>query len=369
MIKRLHNLMTVLFTLLIFSIIINADEIEKLNSGIEMLAGKIVKQMQVNEIKLIAMGDFDNSNGKTQFERNIEIGLVNSIVGKNLEDISVIERKNLSEVLKEQKLGSTGLLAKNTRAKLGEILGVDAIVTAETTVLKRKVTVNVRMYSIATGRILAAPSYTFLRSETIDELLEHDAQDDSLQVYETNSHTTTKYNRKPYKQKENTCFSNNYIQGCSKISRSKDRKRVTITTTLENNTDTDIFLGQITTCYDTRDSYCSQDKSDKSEYSTINCELVADGMGHNAKKTRGLATFFRRWIDRDKINTSNLTSLNRKSKISISYSFISDKEQIEGEYFDFSANAVMYYTEGKEKNLKKEKITISGTDLYLPNKK
>lgn len=352
-----------------FFVTMYADEMEQLNSGIGMLSDKIVKQMQTHKIKLIAMGDFDNSNGKTQFERNIEIGLVNNIVTKNLENISVIERKNLSEVLKEQKLGSTGLLAKKTRAKLGEILGVEAIVAAETTVLKRKVTVNVRMYAIGTGRILAAPSYTFLRSETIDELLEHEAVEDNVEGSQTTSHSLRKSIRKPSKQKENTCFANNYLQGCSKIARSKDKKRITITTTLVNNSDIDLLLGQITTCYHDGDSYCSQDKSDKSKYSTINCELVSDGRVYDAQRTNGLSTFFRRWVDRDKIEMQNLTSLNRGSKLSTSYSFTAKDEEFSGNYFDFSSEAVMYYMDKKEKKHIKQKFTISGTDLYLSAEK
>ena len=365
----MQYIMTAFLVFTSLSVSIYADEMEKLNSGIGMLSDKIVNQMQTHKIKLIAMGDFDNSNGKTQFERNIEIGLVNNIVTKNLTDISVIERKNLSEVLKEQKLSSTGLLSKKTRAKLGEILGVEAIVAAETTVLKRKVTVNVRMYAISTGRILAAPSYTFLRSETIDELLDHEAIEDNVEGSQTANRSLLKSTRKPYIQKESTCFSNNNLQGCSKISRSKDKKRITITTTLINNSDTDLLLGQITTCYNDSDSYCSQDKSDKSKYSTINCELVADGRVYDAQRTNGLSTFFRRWVDRDKIEMHNLTSLNRGSKLSTSYSFTSKEEEFSGNYFDFSSEAVMYYVNKKEKKHIKEKFTISGTDLYISTEK
>ncbi len=335
--------------LLLFSNPVYADEMEKLNSGIGVLADKIIKQMQSHSVKLIAMGDFDNSNGKTQFERNVEIGLVNSIVTKNLSDISVIERKNLSEVLKEQKLGNSGLLAKKTRAKLGEILGVEAIVTAETTVLKRKVTVNVRMYAIATGRILAAPSYTFLRSETIDELLDQPAEESRSYGGEASRRTSQKSTRKPYKQEESTCFSNKYIQGCSKISRSDDKKSVTITTTLINHSDIDLHLGQLMTRNGT----------------IISCELVADGSTYQAKKTKGLTTFKRRHVDKNKYSVDNFTVLSSKSKLSVSYSF-SSKEEIPGDYFDFSSNAVMYYADDKKKKFKKQKFTISGTNLYIP---
>ncbi len=347
MMQKLKHILIGL-ALFLFSNAAYADEMEKLNSGIGILADKIVKQMQSHQVKLIAMGDFGNSNGKTQFERNIEIGLVNSIVTKNLNDISVIERKNLSEVLKEQKLGNTGLLAKKTRSKLGEILGVEAIVTAETTVLKRKVTVNVRMYSITTGRILAAPSYTFLRSETIDELLDQPAEEGSSYGGASSS-STQRSTRKPYKQEESTCFSNKYIQGCSKISRSDDKKSVTITTTLINHSDIDLHLGQLMTRNGT----------------IISCELVADGSTYQAKKTKGLTTFKRRHVDKNKYSVDNFTVLSSKSKLSVSYSF-SSKEEIPGDYFDFSSNAVMYYADDKKKKFKKQKFTISGTNLYIP---
>ncbi len=350
MMQKLKHILIGL-ALFLFSNAAYADEMEKLNSGIGILADKIVKQMQSHQVKLIAMGDFGNSNGKTQFERNIEIGLVNSIVTKNLNDISVIERKNLSEVLKEQKLGNTGLLAKKTRSKLGEILGVEAIVTAETTVLKRKVTVNVRMYSITTGRILAAPSYTFLRSETIDELLDQPDQENISYGRETSNRTPQKSTRKPYKQEESTCFSNKYIQGCSKISRSEDKKSVTIATTLINHSDTDVHLGQMLRY--------------KSGKTTISCELVADGRAYRAGRTRGLTTVERRYVDHNKIAIDNFTVLSSKSKLTVSYGFSSD-EEILGDYFDFSSEAVMYYGDGKKKNLKKQQFTISGTNLYIP---
>ncbi len=338
-------------TLMLFLNTVHANEMEKLNSGIGILADKIIKQMQSHNVKLIAMGDFDNSNGKTLFERNIEIGLVNSIVTKNLSDISVIERKNLSEVLKEQKLSSTGLLAKKTRAKLGEILGVEAIVTAETTVLKREVTVNVRMYSINTGRILAAPSYTFPRNETIDELLSQPAKERS-----SYSGVANKFNHgfadKPFKQDKSTCFSNKFIRGCSKISRSSDKKRVSITATLINHSDTDLYLAQNT------------------DYNwKILCTLIGKGRAYTAVFARGLAVYKKYDIDRNKISISNLTALYAKSKIYVTYSFTSDDE-IEGNYFDFSANAVMYYSEDKKKkNYTKHKLTISGSNLYIPPEK
>lgn len=337
-------------TLFLFSNTVHADEMEKLNSGIGILSDKIVKQMQSHKVKLIAMGDFDNSNGKTQFERNIEIGLVNNIVTQNLSDISVIERKNLSEVLKEQKLGNSGLLAKKTRAKLGAILGVEAIVTAETTVLKRKVTVNVRMYSINTGRILAAPSYTFLRSETIDELLDQPAEESRSYGGEASRRTSQKSTRKPYKQEESTCFSNKYIQGCSKISRSKDKKRVTITTTLINHSDIDLYLGQLT------------------HNNPISCELMAQGTAYNARTTKGLTTVRRRFVDKNKIDIDNLTVMNSKSKLSVTYGFQS-REEIAGDNFDFSSDAVMYYSDGEGKDIKKQKFTISGTSLYIPSER
>jgi hypothetical protein len=353
-------------SVLIFSSSIHASEMEKLNNGIATLADKIIKQMQLRHVKLIAMGDFDNSNGKTQFERNVEIGLVNSIVTKNLPDISIIERKNLSEVLKEQKLGNTGLLAKKTRAKLGEILGVEAIVTAMTTVLKREVTVNVRMYAITTGRILAAPSYTFSRNETIDELLEQPAREASrpgVRITSRHRKVTTRRVRQP---EGSACFANKFIQGCSKVSRSKDKKRVAITATLINHSDVDLYLGQITICRHSNDGSCQPKYSDTHGGSRIKCRLVADGKNYLAERTNGLPTFFRRWIDQNKVSLDNFVLLSPGANLSVNYGFASE-EEIEGDSVDFSSNAVMYYESGKDGKFKKLKFTISGTDLVIPS--
>lgn len=163
--------MRVLFIFLFISALLCANNMSKIDGGVDEISSKIVFQMKKYHIKRIAIGDFSSNGVKTMFERYIESEVINNIISRGLNDISIIERRRLSEVLEEQKLGTAGLLEKSTRSAIGKILGVGAIVSGETTVTSKEAKVNVRLYDVNTGSILAAPSFTFSRNETIDELM------------------------------------------------------------------------------------------------------------------------------------------------------------------------------------------------------
>jgi TolB-like protein len=144
---------------------------QNIDKGVAQVCQSLFKTMDSAHIHRVAIGDFQTNSTKSMFERYIENEIVNHLVTKAYAKVQVIERRRLSEVLTEQKLGSTGLLEKDTRAVIGKILGAGAIVSGETIVTSKEVKVNVRLYAVDTGRIMAAPSFTFLRDETIDELM------------------------------------------------------------------------------------------------------------------------------------------------------------------------------------------------------
>jgi hypothetical protein len=148
-----------------------ATGMQEIDKGVERLADKIVFQMQKYHIGRIAVGDISSNGVKSMFEQYIEEEIVNAIISKDLKGITIVERRRLYEVLKEQKLGTTGLLDEKTRIALGKILGVEAIISGTTKVTSKEAKVNARMYAVSTGKILAAPSFVFLRNETVDELM------------------------------------------------------------------------------------------------------------------------------------------------------------------------------------------------------
>jgi hypothetical protein len=144
---------------------------QKIDEGIGKLVDAMIIQMRKHHISRIAVGDFSANGTKTLFEEYIQEEIVNAVISRNLSDITIVERERLDEVLKEQKLSTTGLLDKKTRVALGRILGVEAIISGTTKTTLKEVKVNARMYAVATGKILAASSNVFLRNETIDELI------------------------------------------------------------------------------------------------------------------------------------------------------------------------------------------------------
>jgi len=82
-------------------------------------------------------------------------GLTTKLVGRK--KISVIERSQLSKILSEQKLELSGISGAAGSQKLGQILGVDAIVTGTLVDLSNnKTAVNARLIASASGEVLSA---------------------------------------------------------------------------------------------------------------------------------------------------------------------------------------------------------------------
>jgi curli biogenesis system outer membrane secretion channel CsgG len=70
--------------------------------------------------------------------------------------VEIIERSMLDKVLRELKLAETGVIDGETAKRIGEIAGVDAIVTGSITDLAAYVSLNCRMIDAETGRVFAA---------------------------------------------------------------------------------------------------------------------------------------------------------------------------------------------------------------------
>ncbi len=162
------------------------------------------------------------------------------------------------------------------------------------------------------------------------------------------------------------CFSNKYVRGCTRAYLSKDKKRVTVAATIRNSATHPVFVALLSTCYHDWNDHCGQEKSDKPKYSFPNAEVLTDGKSLRATSTRGVTTYFRRWIDRDKANINNMTVLDPNGKMTITYLFLSDKP-IESNMYDFTSEAVMYVPSASDpKKFTKRKFTISGTDVFFP---
>jgi len=127
----------------------------------------------------LAVVDFTDLQGNvTELGRflaeEFALGLVTS-----RKQITVIDRTHLRALLQEHKLASSGIIDPATARRLGEIAGVDSILTGTITPLSDSVRLVVKLLDTNTARILAASSVEIARTKTIEELMARDIRTDS----------------------------------------------------------------------------------------------------------------------------------------------------------------------------------------------
>lgn len=128
--------------------------------------------------KRVAVINFEDRAG---YGHNVGQGVSDMLVTALVESdkFTVIEREELDEILKEQGLGQTGLVTPQSAAKVGQLLGVQRIITGSITEFGSKenkvgggiggfnlgvstttarVTVDIRIVNVNTGEIVMAKS-------------------------------------------------------------------------------------------------------------------------------------------------------------------------------------------------------------------
>ena len=128
--------------------------------------------------KRVAVINFEDRSG---YGHNIGQGVADMLVTSLVESekFSVIERAELDEILKEQGMGQTGLVTPQSAAKVGQLLGVQRIITGSITEFGSKqskvgggiggfnlgvstttarVVVDLRIINVNTGEIIMAKS-------------------------------------------------------------------------------------------------------------------------------------------------------------------------------------------------------------------
>ena len=208
-----------------------------LEEGIRQLAVDIANQMKKRDIKKIAIDDFTDLNGyKSALGDFISEELVTNFYTQSLGSFDVVERRELARVLKEQKLGSTGLLNKKTIAKIGEILGIDAIVTGSIAYLGHNIKINARMIGVNNAKVFAAAARKIQKDQTVKELLRQSARPSSSMGQPTSS-------TRLQVQRHDVYFQNSFLHVAPKsISKSKNNTKVSLSLQFKNITDEKIYL-------------------------------------------------------------------------------------------------------------------------------
>ena len=165
----MRNLVFVVFILLTFLSHFGVSlayekEIKSLSAGI---SESIIKSGK----KTVAVVDFTDLQGNiTELGRFIAEELSVDLTIK-AQGFSVIDRTHLRSILAEHRLSMSGLVDPKTVKKLGQIAGVDAILTGSVTPFGDSIRVSCKAIATDTARVIGATKGDIPRTKAIEELL------------------------------------------------------------------------------------------------------------------------------------------------------------------------------------------------------
>src|SRR6266404_5630646 len=142
----------------------------RLRQNMTHLSSQIAQKMDASHRTRIAVLEFPDLDGGTS-------PLGQYIAETSITDLfdtgkfQVVERHLLATMLKENKLKTTGLLDPSTTKKLGQILGVDAIVSGTISNLANNVAVNARLVAVDTAAVFASASVEIEKDEDVLSLM------------------------------------------------------------------------------------------------------------------------------------------------------------------------------------------------------
>lgn len=121
--------------------------------------------------KTVAVVDFTDLQGcVTELGRymaeDVSVALVNNAKG-----FEVIDRTNLKVLMQEHKLASAGIIDPTTARKLGQVAGVDALVTGTIAPLNDSVHVSAKVLDTGTAKMLGGITADIPKTKTVEELL------------------------------------------------------------------------------------------------------------------------------------------------------------------------------------------------------
>ena len=138
---------------------------------VKQLSTQMAEAIRKSGKKSVAVVDFTDLQGNvTELGRFLaeEFSVALAMAAK---DFEVIDRTNLKALLQEHKLASTGIIDPQTARKLGEISGVQALVSGTITPFGDTVRLSVKVLDAATARVVGGFTSDIPRTKAIEELL------------------------------------------------------------------------------------------------------------------------------------------------------------------------------------------------------
>jgi TolB-like protein len=169
-----------LYLSLVFFILttcINVHAAASLEDGVNQLADQISKSMLEKQSKKIAIIDFSDLNGNvTALGQFLAEELTTQLFLLAPGKFEVVERRQLLRLQEELALNQKGFIEEKSLKKMGQMLGVDAIVTGSMTDLGNTVKINARLIGVESARVFAVAAADIPKTGPVTNLIAKTAQ-------------------------------------------------------------------------------------------------------------------------------------------------------------------------------------------------
>jgi TolB-like protein len=146
---------------------------------IKTISARLAENLAKSGRKTAAVVDFTDLQGHvTELGRFLAEELSVALAGE-ANGFEVIDRTHLKAILEEHKLSSSGLIDPLTARKLGQIAGVQALVTGTLTPFGDSVRLTVKILDTATAGILGSATTDIPKTKALEELLDKGISGDS----------------------------------------------------------------------------------------------------------------------------------------------------------------------------------------------
>jgi TolB-like protein len=171
--NKIFNFRSSFFILVLLTGILLSDSplLFAYEKEIKSLSSSMAESLVKASKKTIAVADFTDLQGNvTELGRFLgeEFSVALAGAGKSFE---VVDRTHLKTLLKEHKLGETGIIDPSTAKKLGQIAGVDTLITGTITPFGDSIRLSVKLLDAATAKVIWATTGDIAKTKAIEELL------------------------------------------------------------------------------------------------------------------------------------------------------------------------------------------------------
>lgn len=232
------------------------------DGSLDAIAGQIVERTKSDGRTTIGISTFTHSDGTcSDLSNYISEFIVDSLFNAGSGKIDIIERSQLSAIFREMELVFDGTIAPDAAKRLGEIEGVDAVVTGSLIQFGETVKVQARMISTVDGRLFATARSEFPSVGSVSDMMEERSRgfcgfaevkateggvpNPSVVVIENRAHATDAQATVPLAAPSRRFSSDVYEAEVSSLKYSKSKGTASFAVRFKNTTEKEISISYV----------------------------------------------------------------------------------------------------------------------------